>query len=164
MKYSKFPRVKTGDKKIGLIIGKFLPLHKGHQFLIETAQKHCDTVIVAIFDNPLFTIPINTRVHWLRYLYPDVLVVPIKDLAWPTYTDPKVWEYHEKLLRRNIKKRITHVFSGEDYGKKIADMFYAKNVLVDKGRTKYPISATEIRMNPEKYKKFLDPYIYDYFV
>ena len=30
------------DKKVGFTIGKFAPLHKGHQYLIETALKEMD--------------------------------------------------------------------------------------------------------------------------
>ena len=36
------------NRKVGFTIGKFAPLHKGHQFLIETALKEMDEVYVVI--------------------------------------------------------------------------------------------------------------------
>ena len=36
------------DKKIGFTIGKFAPFHKGHQYLIETALKEMDKLIVIL--------------------------------------------------------------------------------------------------------------------
>ena len=35
-------------KKTGLILGKFAPLHKGHQFMIETALKEMDELVILI--------------------------------------------------------------------------------------------------------------------
>ena len=37
-------------KKIGLIIGKFAPLHKGHEYLIETAKEHIEGNIDFFFE------------------------------------------------------------------------------------------------------------------
>ena len=46
------------NKNIGFTIGKFAPLHKGHQLLIETALKEMDEVYVVV--NELF-VRINKR-------------------------------------------------------------------------------------------------------
>ncbi|WP_144530121.1 adenylyltransferase/cytidyltransferase family protein, partial [Peribacillus simplex] len=37
-------------KKLGLTLGKFAPLHKGHQFMIETALQEVDELIVVIYE------------------------------------------------------------------------------------------------------------------
>ena len=46
------------DKKVGFTIGKFAPLHKGHQFLIETALKEMDEMIVIVYDTDIINVPI----------------------------------------------------------------------------------------------------------
>ena len=37
-------------KTRGLTLGKFAPLHKGHQLVIETALSEMDEVVVIIYD------------------------------------------------------------------------------------------------------------------
>lgn len=60
------------DKKIGFTIGKFAPLHKGHQFLIETALKEMDKMIVVVYDTDLIDIKTEERAEWIKKLYPNV--------------------------------------------------------------------------------------------
>ena len=38
--------------RTGLVLGKFAPLHKGHQLLIDTAVEENEKVIVMIYDAP----------------------------------------------------------------------------------------------------------------
>ena len=44
-------------KKIGFTIGKFAPFHKGHQYLIETALKEVDKLIVVVYDTKVTNVP-----------------------------------------------------------------------------------------------------------
>ena len=60
----------------GLTLGKFAPLHRGHQYLIETTLAEMHEVVVVIYDAPATTsIPLPVRAGWLRTLYPTVQVV-----------------------------------------------------------------------------------------
>jgi len=36
--------------KCGLTLGKFAPLHQGHQYVIETALTEMDEVVLIIYD------------------------------------------------------------------------------------------------------------------
>ena len=36
------------EEKVGLICGRFQPIHRGHVELIKTALKECDTLIIAV--------------------------------------------------------------------------------------------------------------------
>ncbi len=55
-------RVKLDNgKNRGLTLGKFAPLHKGHQLVIETALAEMDEVISIIYDAP------KTTSVFLRY-------------------------------------------------------------------------------------------------
>ena len=62
-------------KKIGFTIGKFAPLHKGHQFLIETALKEMDEFYVVIYDTNVINIDVKKRAGWIKKLYPKVKII-----------------------------------------------------------------------------------------
>ena len=51
------------EEKIGFTIGKFAPLHKGHQYLIETALKEMDKFYIVIYETDVINIPIQTRAN-----------------------------------------------------------------------------------------------------
>ena len=66
--------------KTGLVLGKFAPLHKGHQLLIETALEENDHVIVLIYHAPDATsVPLPVRSQWIRDLYPTVQLIEAWD-------------------------------------------------------------------------------------
>ena len=66
--------------RAGLIVGKFCPLHRGHQFLIETARAACDRLIVISYAKPGFAgYERNVRDQWLGSLYPDVVRLVVDD-------------------------------------------------------------------------------------
>ena len=41
--------------RAGLIVGKFCPLHKGHELLIKTAIAACESVVVISYAKPSYT-------------------------------------------------------------------------------------------------------------
>lgn len=147
--------------KIGLIVGKFAPLHKGHQLLIEAALKKMNKVIVLVYNGPKnLQIPLRKRVNWLRSLYPMIKVVSGKNAPFEKGKNPKIAQKNIKYIKRVIRFPITHVFSSEKYGVLLSRALGAKNILVDEKRKRFPISATQIRTSPQKHKKFLEPKIY----
>ena len=46
---------------IGFTIGKFAPLHKGHQYLIEKGIKEMDEFYVIVYETKVIDIPVETR-------------------------------------------------------------------------------------------------------
>ena len=63
------------NEKIGFTIGKYAPLHKGHQLLIETAIKEMDQVYCIIYDTDIIDIDIQQRASWIKRLYPTVNII-----------------------------------------------------------------------------------------
>ena len=63
------------EEKIGFTIGKFAPLHKGHQYLIETALKEMDKFYIVIYETDVINIHIQTRANWIKKLYPQVEIL-----------------------------------------------------------------------------------------
>ncbi len=59
----------------GIIFGKFYPLTRGHQYLIETALAQCDKILISVSQRASETIPGEVRASWIRQLYPEALTV-----------------------------------------------------------------------------------------
>jgi NadR type nicotinamide-nucleotide adenylyltransferase len=147
---------------IGLTLGKFAPLHKGHQHLIQTALQETEHVIVVIYDAPDVTpIPLPVRAEWIRKLYPQVEV--IEGWEGPTVMGdtPEIKKIQEEYILGLLKgRKITHFYSSEFYGDHMSKALGAINREVDRNRSAFPISGTLIRENPYMYKEFLSPVVY----
>ena len=66
----------------GLVVGKFAPLHKGHQLVIDTALAACERVIVLSYSKPEFGgCAARARATWLETLYPQCARLVVDD-AW----------------------------------------------------------------------------------
>ncbi len=150
------------SKTNGLFLGKFAPFHKGHQFVVESALKEVDRLIILVYDAPETTdIPLTVRAEWIRTLYPDVEVIE----GW---NSPAETGYTEEIMRKQEnyvldmlnRRRITHFFSSEPYGEHMSKALEAKNCIVDLDRNIVSISATQIRENPFKKRHFLAPEVY----
>lgn len=156
--------MKSGQKKlkIGLIVGKFAPLHKGHQFLIEKALKKMDKVIILVYQAPKnINISLKKRAGWLRTLYPSIKVIEGRGAPTERGTDPSITQKNIDYVKRVVREPITHVFSSEKYGELLSQALGAENVVVDEKRERFPVSGTAVRLNPEDYKKYLDPIVYE---
>ena len=155
-------------EKVGLYLGKFAPLHKGHQSCIETAMKETDEVIVVIYDEPTVTnTPLPVRADWIRQLYSGARtpVTVIEGWTLPTergYTDEKKREHEEAIIELlgDRSEEITHFYSSEEYGEHMSNALDAKDRRVDMDRTEVPISATEIRESPLENRQYIDPVVY----
>ena len=149
----------------GLVLGKFAPLHKGHQYLIETALSQVDQLYVVIYNCPeVIAIPLHVRADWIRYLYPSVVVIEAWDGPKEEGHSDTIKKIQEEYLLKVVPQPITHFFSSEWYGSHVSKAFGAKNVTVDMKRKTFPISGTMIRSNPHKYSHMLDPYVYKDFI
>jgi len=148
-------------QKIGLIVGKFAPLHKGHQFLIETALKKVDQLIIIVYQTPKeIKIPLKNRVKWLKKLYPKAIIIAGNKAPLEHGKDPIITLHNIEFVKNSIPCPVTHVFSSEPYGQLLSKALGTKNILVDKKRLHFPISATIVRSDLEKYKKFLPDMVY----
>jgi len=59
----------------GLVVGKFSPLHRGHEGLIRCAQDSCDELIIISYSNPEFAgCEASRREQWLAEIYPRHVV------------------------------------------------------------------------------------------
>jgi len=148
--------------KRGLTLGKYAPLHKGHQLVIETALAEMDEVIVIIYDVPETTnVPLNVRVTWLRKLYPQIRVIKAWDGPTEVGDTTEIKQKHEDYIITTLKiQGITHFYSSEFYGEHMSVALGAVNRLVDLDRKFIPVSGTAIRENPYIYRDYISPLVY----
>lgn len=148
-------------KKIGFTIGKFAPLHKGHQFLIETALKEMDEFYVVIYDTNVINIDVKKRAGWIKKLYPKVKIIYAYNSPKQYGLDSESVNIQMEYLSKIIKDiPVTHFYSSELYGEKVAEYLHIENKLVDFNRTQYPINATKIRENYNQGIKYLEEFVY----
>ena len=150
------------NKKIGFTIGKFAPLHKGHQFLIETALKEMDKMIVIVYDTDLIDIPTEKRAEWIKELYPNVEIKfgfnPPKQYGLDDESVKIQMEYLTKIIG---DEKTTHFYSSEKYGESVAKYMNLVDRRVDNNREIVPIRATIVRENLDENKKWIEPKVYD---
>ena len=147
--------------KIGFTIGKFAPFHKGHQYLIETALKEMDKVVVVVYDTDLIDVPTIKRAEWIKNIYPEVEIrIAEKPPSKYGLDDDSVKVQMEYLTNIIDDIKPTHFYSSEPYGKCVAEYMNIVDRRVDNGRIHIPIHASSLRENLENNKKWIDNKIY----
>lgn len=140
-------------KTKAVILGKFMPLHKGHLALIDFALTQCDTVKVLVLVDKYEPIEYINRSEYFNdikderieviTLYYDSIVNGLCATNEPKEEYAKKWV---EFLSNNIFD-CTHIISSEQYGKNIAKFSHLEHICFDHERSIVPISATEIREN-----------------
>ena len=144
---------------VGFTLGKFAPLHAGHQYLIETGLAETDRFVALVYDAPETTpVPLPVRVGWIRDLYPQVDVLA----GWggPTAVGdaPAIRAAQEEFILESLGgRRVTHFYSSEFYGDHVSRALGAIDRRVDPQRARVPISGTAIRADPGSHRSFLLP-------
>jgi NadR type nicotinamide-nucleotide adenylyltransferase len=143
---------------LGLVIGKFLPPHRGHKHLIEVATARSERVVVILCAKPSDFVSGEIRGQWLREIHPSAQVLVIDDRY--DANDSRIWA--ENTLRW-LGRAPDAVFSSEDYGDRYAKLMGATHVSVDRPRLRVPISGTAIRADPFANWDFIEPPIRAWF-
>lgn len=150
------------QEKIGFTIGKFAPLHKGHQYLIETAINEMDKFIIIIYETDLIKVPIKIRADWIKRLYPNVEIRYAMNPPTQYGLDEESVKIQMDYLKQVIEDtKVTHFYSSEPYGKYVANDLKIVDRRIDNSRIKINISATEIRNNLENNKKWIAEIVYN---
>jgi HTH-type transcriptional repressor of NAD biosynthesis genes len=181
--------VKAGQ--VGLVVGKFCPLHRGHQHLLGHAQAACDILVVVSYTKPEFPgmLP-HQREQWLAALYPQArrwvldderlaahchrLGLPVRGLPDNAEGDHTHRQFMSWLLREVIQLSVDVVFTSEDYGPGFAAVLSqeqqrrggpaVRHVAADPGRVTVPVSGTQLRADLHRQRSWLAPAVYGSFV
>jgi len=174
--------------RLGLVVGKFAPLHLGHELLIRRALSLADEVLIISYARPERPgCGPSRRRRWLRSRFPMAKVLVLDEQVprkipgaprWPNDDeDPSLhrrfvgWLCHEVLGRHPDA-----VFSSEDYGPHLArelERYFRErgvptgrvaHVAVDPARAGVPTSGSAVRADVHAHRHLLAPEVYASFV
>lgn len=169
--------------KRGLVVGKFCPLHQGHELLIQRATDGCEELLVVSYTKPEFPglEPVR-RERWLRAGFPQAHIVVLDDarlaaLCAARGMPARALPHNDAdgddhrhfmgwLCWTVLDLPVDAVFSSEEYGPGFAQVLerhYASgpvaHVSVDQARTAVPVSGTLVRQDPQAHGAFLSPIV-----
>lgn len=158
--------------QLGLVVGKFAPLHHGHEWLVRQAAAQCERLLILSYSKPEYDrCDVTRRRQWLAARFPehecrvvdDALLAQLCERrgigarAMPRNTaeDAIQQDWLAWLLGTVLDRKPDAMFCSEDYGPSCARTLshaWGKEVVavvVDRGRQHVPISASAIRRAPE---------------
>jgi NadR type nicotinamide-nucleotide adenylyltransferase len=148
----------------GLVLGKFLPPHLGHVYLVEFARAYAAHVTVVVGTLAREPIPGELRFRWMRELFPDLDVVHLTDEnPQEPHEHPRFWDIWRESLLRVAPRKPDLIFASEHYGERLAKELGARWVPVDLARSAAPVSGTAIRNDPMKHWRYLPRCVRPYF-
>lgn len=147
-----------------LVVGKFAPLHRGHQIVLDRAHEIADEVTVVIWSNPDFPgMPNDVRAGWVRALYPRVTVLVGSDGPPNVAPDDVQRDYTAALLARHGRTPDV-VTTCESYGPGLAAHLGIAHDWAAAGRPTGSPSGTVLRADVHGHRDWLDPLVYAHFV
>lgn len=149
---------------VGLVWGKFLPLHAGHTALIRHAAARCDRLVVVLGARHDEPIDRDLRQAWLEEEHPDVEIRAHWDDADTDYDDPAAWDLHVGALRSVLPEHVDAVFTSEKYGVELARRLGCTHERVDPTRSGVPVSGTAVRADPAGHWQYLPSVVRAHYV
>ena len=180
---NKMKEVKMKEmKKIGIVVGKFFPLHIGHVNLIQRVSGIVEKVYVVvsystdgddlITSNSRFVKEITPkdRLRFVKQTFknqPNIASFLFNEDDCPPYPDG--WEKWSKLLKKEIEKRenlsneknldwkndVIFISNHKDDEKYYLKYFGSQTKSIDENYNEYNVNSQEIRENPSKYWDYL---------
>jgi HTH-type transcriptional regulator, transcriptional repressor of NAD biosynthesis genes len=135
----------------GLIIGKFMPLHRGHMALIDFALQKCHRLILLLAVRDHEPIPGQLRLNWLRETYGDNEKIDIRFTREPLPYSAGSSREVSKVWAEYLSKKfpgVEIIFSSEKYGEYLAEYMGTAHADYDRERGRFPVSGTDIRNEP----------------
>lgn len=149
----------------GMVLGKFMPPHRGHQYLVDVARGYADELTVVVGTLAKEPIPGALRFAWMQELFPSCRVVHLTDENPQDPSEhPDFWEIWRTSLLRVLPGPVDVVFASESYGHKLAEVLGARFIPVDPNRVTIPVSGTAIRNDPMAHWDWLPTGVRPYFV
>ena len=153
----------------GVVVGKFCPLHKGHELLIRRALAECTEVMIISYTSVNYGFPARLRERWLKELFPTARVV-VKSRGMPD--DDADGDLHRAFCTEIMREQAfvpDAIFSSEDYGVGFAafvSQAFGSEVVhvgVDAARVAVPISGSAMRARAretDSWQKYTSPVVY----
>ena len=153
--------------KNSMILGKFMPPHFGHIYMIETARALSEKVHLLVYTMKSEPVPGKLRYESLRkHFYND----PIVEVKWiekdiPQYPHehPDFWNIWKTDVQLQVGTKIDCIFGSEDYVKTLSEYVGCDHYCVDIDRGIVPISGTDCRKIPLHEWRYIIPEIRNHF-
>ena len=149
-----------------LVIGKFMPLHKGHLALIDFATTQAETVSVCVTGHDGEVISSAERAWWVIESYIQNSSINVRNLTYDpgklnesSVSDLKSSEEWAEYLKAELEdfSEIDVIIGSEMYVKYMADYLGIGYIIYDENRENMPISATDIKGDIIRYWDYLSP-------
>jgi NadR type nicotinamide-nucleotide adenylyltransferase len=162
--------------RTGLVVGKFSPLHLGHELVIQRAMAACDETLIISYSEPeLPGCDSYQREQWLHARFPQAVVLVLHNDQYTLPHNDADALVHRRLMgwvcTHLLNRQVDAVFTSEDYGDgfaaELSRYFGGRSVqhmMVDQARALVQVSGTQIRNDPHGLRAFLAPEVYASFV
>ena len=149
-----------------LVIGKFMPLHKGHLALIDFAATQARTLCVCVTGHDGEVISSAERAWWVIESYIQNSSINVRNLSYDpgklnesSVSDLKSSEEWAEYLKAELEdfSEIDVIIGSEMYVKYMADYLGIGYIIYDEHRENMPISATDIKGDIIRYWDYLSP-------
>ena len=176
----------------GLVVGKFSPLHRGHELVISRALEECGEVFLLSYSKPEMPgCDATRREQWMSAIFPTARHLAVTDERLRKWVKPgegplevPANDANESTHRRFcgflcqevFGVTVDAVFTSEDYGDGFAEeltLYFrerhptclaVKHIQVDRSRRQLPVSGTLLRQNIHARREWLSPLVYASFV
>ncbi len=144
--------------KKGLVYGKFMPFHKGHEFLIRTALPQCEQLTVLVFSNARDRIPGWQRYSWVKNTFPELDVRHVSIMNSRDLEDPQT-------ILRNTPSGLDALFSSDKSDSaQLADRLGITHVIIDPYRKEVPVTSADIRIDPMAHWEHIPQEVRPFFI
>jgi len=149
----------------GLMIGKFLPPHRGHVFLGRAAENYVDelTILVSVEDGD--AIDGALRAQWMRDIFPNAQVFPVS-LPLPTGADDQseIWAQWRDAIAALSLPKVDVLFAGDATGFRFAEAIGAKPVIIDPDRDVMSVTSANLLRAPFENWAYIPGVVRPYFI
>jgi len=134
-----------------------MPVHTGHLFLIEAANKLVDQLTVLVCTRDCEPIDGDLRYQWVQSsVEKSVRVLHLhREIPQEPADHPDFWAIWQTTINTLHPESIDVVFGSEAYINTLAEVLLAAPIIIDLERESVPVSATAIRQSPTKNWEFL---------
>ncbi len=157
------------EKTTGLVLGKFMPLHQGHELLMNFASRYVDRLFIVVDNVPEERyekeyIAGHIRVAWAQNTCPtaEVFYLPHVNPQEPS-EHPQFWKIWKKSLLDLLPTKVDFVFASEEYGFPLADILGSTFIPFDIDRQTVSMSATKLRTDLYTHWEYLSQAAKPYF-
>lgn len=173
-----FPR---RQKSVGVVFGKFYPLHTGHVYLIQRAGSQVDELHIIMGydesrDRALFEASamsqqptISDRLRWLLQTFKyqkNIHIHAFNEEGMEPY--PHGWDVWSRGIKRFMDEKgiyPSRIYTSEESdARPYREHLGIDTVLVDPRRTFMAISGAQIRENPFRYWEYIPTEVKPFFV